>query len=615
MPKSTTAKKRTSDTNAGRLRIGDDWNAITIIALSQSNPLKAVAEMVENSIDARAQRVTITRGRERGEHYLRVHDDGQGIPRDKQGIPNFKYVATHICDSIKRRMKQEGMRGIQGEFGIGLLSFWTIGEELLMTSAGDDGKTYQMRMRKGDPNYTIVPRRTLFPDHGTEVTIKPLLPGIRHFSGEKLQWYLASELRDRIRQSGTRIDIVDRHARKQFEVKPRQFAGQLLHQLEAPETSRGEIYLELYLTEPDDNRVGLYRAGTRVIQNIAELDAFRNPPWTSGQLQGFIDADFLNLTPGTRSGVIQDEAFVALRKALKPIEARVTAIIDAQRKAEEEHASQRMLRTIRKAFREALLALPMEEYDWFDIHKAKARAGRPEAGGTVEASANPEQAGTQAVDAAATDRETQTGEPESQKQFFDYAGPLFSVQISPTSSVLAINRSRTLQAVARDRARRIVEHDLRFDWKIIEGNGRIEPQDREIAEFHAPPEPGLTRLSVMVSQGGVSKGAEAMITITDSLLPETKSGPDKGQGLPGYTFKRAPGELWRSRFDSNQNVVVINNGHRDFVYASRSRALKLRYICRLFAKEMVCRNFPGESPDKLLERMIELTMYTEEHLR
>lgn len=25
----------------GKLRIGDDWNAITIIALSQSNPLKA----------------------------------------------------------------------------------------------------------------------------------------------------------------------------------------------------------------------------------------------------------------------------------------------------------------------------------------------------------------------------------------------------------------------------------------------------------------------------------------------------------------------------------------------------------------------------------------------
>lgn len=40
----------------GRLRIGDDWNAITIIALSQSNPLKAIAELVENSIDAKRVR-------------------------------------------------------------------------------------------------------------------------------------------------------------------------------------------------------------------------------------------------------------------------------------------------------------------------------------------------------------------------------------------------------------------------------------------------------------------------------------------------------------------------------------------------------------------------------
>jgi hypothetical protein len=43
--------------------------------------------------------------------------------------------------------------------------------------------------------------------------------------------------------------------------------------------------------------------------------------------------------------------------------------------------------------------------------------------------------------------------------------------------------------------------------------------------------------------------------------------------------------------------------------------LKIRYICRLFAKEMVLKNFPGYSPDLLLERMIELSLYTEENLR
>ena len=80
----------------GRLRIGDDWNAITIIALSQSSPLKAIAELVENSIDAKAGTVTITRGREHGRHFLAIRDDGEGVPRDGEGRPDFRYVATHI---------------------------------------------------------------------------------------------------------------------------------------------------------------------------------------------------------------------------------------------------------------------------------------------------------------------------------------------------------------------------------------------------------------------------------------------------------------------------------------------------------------------------------------
>ena len=157
----------------GKLKIGDDWNAITIIALSQSNPLKAIAELVENSIDAKASSVTITRGREHGRHFLAIRDDGGGVPRDADGRPDFHYVATHICDSVKRRLKAGGAAGIQGEFGIGLLSFWTVGEELTMTSTGADQRAFQMIMRKGDPGYTVNPRRALFGEGGTEVRIAP----------------------------------------------------------------------------------------------------------------------------------------------------------------------------------------------------------------------------------------------------------------------------------------------------------------------------------------------------------------------------------------------------------------------------------------------------------
>jgi hypothetical protein len=59
-----------------------------------------------------------------------------------------------------------------------------------------------MFMRKGDPGYSVSPKRTLFGESGTEVRIAPLLDGVRTLTGEKIQWYLAAELRDRIRQTG-----------------------------------------------------------------------------------------------------------------------------------------------------------------------------------------------------------------------------------------------------------------------------------------------------------------------------------------------------------------------------------------------------------------------------
>ena len=595
----------------GNLRIGDHWNAITIIALSQSNPLKAVAELVENSIDARAKTIVITRGKDKGQHYLRVKDDGEGVRRNADGAPDFHYVATHVCDSIKRQLKTQGTRGLQGEFGIGLLSFWTLGEDLLLTSAGDDGRAWQMHLSKEDPSYRITHRPALFPEPGTEVLIRGILPGIKNFSGEKIQWYLASELRDRIRHSGVSIRVVDRTARTEFKVEPRQFEGRLLHELDDAVPAQSEVYAELYLhAHSQANAVSLYRSGTRVLENVAELEAFARTPWTSGYVQGIIDAPYLNLTPGTRLGVIHDAALVRLADELAPLESRLAKIIEDQQRAEEERTSRDVLRSVQGALKEALLALPAEEYDWFDLHRGEGKR-RPR----TTAEAAPGEAAQAEEQAVSMEVGAYPEISEPQRQFFEYAGPLFSVVISPTSSVVEVGGSRTLRAVARDRARRAVEQDLTHAWRILEGEGTLEPIDGEIATFGGANEPGLVRVEVAVTQGEVVCRAEAQITVTASLVSKTGSSDSTYQGLPGYTYHKAAGELWRSRFDAERNLVVINNGHRDFVYAARNKMLKLRYICRLFAKELVLKNFVGIPQDQLLERLLELTLYTEENLR
>ena len=205
--------------------------------------------------------------------------------------------------------------------------------------------------------------------------------------------------------------------------------------------------------------------------------------------------------------------------------------------------------------------------------------------------------------------------PGTQRQFFDYAGPLFSAVISPAASTVPVNERRRFRALPRDRSRRRVEEDLSFLWKIAEGGGSfVSTADQEV-EFVAPGAPGLTRLKVTVTQRDVACTAEALVTVTDTLETAVSSAVVNSRGLPGYTFERAAGELWRSRYEAERNVIVVNSGHRDFVFATRNRALQLRYLVRLYVKELVLRNFAGVSPEQLLERMIELSLYAEEKLK
>ncbi len=608
---SGTSPARKSQRARGRLKIGDSWNAITIIALSQSNPLKAIAEFVENSIDAKAKKIMIIRGRSQGKTYLKITDNGEGIPLNKEGQPNFTYVATHICDSIKRKLKKEGQKGIQGEFGIGLLSFWTVGQTLTLRSPGQDGKIYQMEMNRGIPGYQIVKSRSFAPLKGTELVITDLLKGLRQLSGEKIQRYLASELRDRIRQGKIELRVLDRITRGEFLVEPRKFNGQLIHHQSIPCGPLGEIYTEIYLNNPSqENQVALYRSGTRVFSSLSQLDTFNRDPWTSPYFQGIIDVSFLNLTPGTRHGLIHDSRFSQFTDALAPLEEYLGGIIAQQQKQQDEASNRQVLKSVQKALQEALLTLPEEEYDWFNVY---SKGKGPKA--SRQADVQPF-----AVENFDTYQElTQAGLPESpqdkQKQFFEYPGPLHRARILPASCTLIVKQKRKLRAVCRDKRNRTVDEGLTFQWRLLKGNGALSDANAEIPEFTAPDVPEVCEIGLTVTQyNDKTCQAEAIITITDKILPDVKSQGALKKGLPGYTLKKCPGEFWRSRFEEEKNIVSVNSGHRDFIYAAKNKSRKIRYICRLYIKELVLANFLELNKEELLERMIEVSLYAEEGL-
>src|SRR2546427_282247 len=242
-----------------RLKIGDEWTAIQIIARSQANPQKAVAELVENCIDAGATHIVITRGRRRGRVFLRVSDDGRGVPLNDEGVPDFDYVATHICDSLKRRLDERERSAVQGEFGIGLLGFWSIGRELEMVSQAARGAASVMTMRAGSRAYDR--RRSLGAraHSGVDVTVHDVHREAQiRLTAEKLQRYLGEELRERIRRAGVTILIEDRlPPRRTLEVRPAIFTGERIAEIsEIPVAGRAPIRAEIYLASEGERGGG-----------------------------------------------------------------------------------------------------------------------------------------------------------------------------------------------------------------------------------------------------------------------------------------------------------------------------------------------------------------------
>ena len=86
------------------------------------------------------------------------------------------------------------------------------------------------------------------------------------------------------------------------------------------------------------------------------------------------------------------------------------------------------------------------------------------------------------------------------------------------------------------------------------------------------------------------------------------------RGLPSYRLEPEHGQPWRSRYDGKANEIIINSAHRDFLASKSSVGKHRRYIGKLYAKEVVLSNFPHESPAQALERLIEVTLRTEDAL-
>jgi hypothetical protein len=598
MPRTT---KSAALTTTGTLRIGDQWNAITIIAHSQTHPLKAICELTENAIDAGAASIRIVRRRSRGRMFLEVDDDGRGVVGGADGVADFERIATHLCDSMKRHLAAPQRRGVHGEFGIGLLSFWSLGEELRMMSGGGPGAVRELHLMRGKRHYAIRPVRGRLAVRGTRVVVGPLLDTTKHLvTGEKIARYLSAELRDRIRTTGVTIDVVDAVSRREIRVVPREFDGERLEVSRRYPTPLGDVAVEVYLRADDaagPPGIGLCKDGTRVLTDIAELLPFQHAPWTDRRLEGIVDFEPLSLAPGTRSGVVPDAAFDALVAVAPAIAADILAVVASREQAEAERASRQLLKQVHKAFASALSELPAEEYLFFDIPKTEpALQDRGGTGtgpsGESRPSAGPRKGGT--ADAPAL--------------FAADPGPLAAVRITPRRPRRPPGGSCLFTAAPCDADGTPIPGGVAIAWRIVAGSAGIatDGDSCRVASSDA----GLVVVEAVARQGGV----EVSDRVELKFVVDTAAAGAGGRGLPGYRLEAEQGQPWRSRYDPVANEIVINSAHRDFLASRSTPAKHRRYIGKLYAKEVVLTNFPHESPAEVMERLIEVTLRTEDAL-
>jgi len=609
---------------AGQLRAADPFDLIRLLARSQHDPRKAVAELVQNSLDAGAQHVVVVRYQQRGVKCLSVRDDGDGVLPETGRKEALSYIATNIGHSRKRELSVEERYRLllQGKYGIGLLGFWSVGRLMQMRTKVGQEPAHVLRLEEDSPRFEIFRDRKELDlgDVWTEVVVAELHEAAaRQLTGRRLNDYLAEELRGQLLQREVELRVVDQlargRARREFLVTPRRFRGVPLADLGLlPVEGHGRARLELYYVAPELDepaRVALAASGTLVLDDLALVPGLDRAPWTGGRLVGLVDFPELDVAPGARRGFVPNAAADALIRALRGLEPEIEAALGRFEEERRRESDGELLRQLRRLFRDFGRRLP--HYDLFEV----AREVRESSGGDADAMGE-----GAPVDAAAQEPEPLGPEP-AQVELFP-VGPLASVEIHPDGGVIVCGRARQLRGVARDEGGRRIAEGVRFHWRVEQGWALASLISRDDGSTVQAPRAGLDvidgGLGVRLLAGGsvgslvvqllaVEGQRQARASAGFEIVEPLEAGTRNQLGIPEPHPIHAPGEPWRSRVVDGR--WEYNCGHPDYLATVNDGQRKLRYISTLLAKELVQRRCLWPEAGVVLEQMIEVLSWVE----
>ncbi|MGE0868406.1 MAG: ATP-binding protein [Kofleriaceae bacterium] len=610
-----------------KLQPADAFDLIRWLARSQSDPRKAVAELVQNGVDANAKTIMIERRRRGRRPVLIVRDDGEGIRPAEEREQALRYIATHIGRSHKRNLsaRERHEQIVAGQYGIGLLGFWSIGRRMDIRSRVGAGATWLLRLIEDEPRAEVVPGPPAIDDAATftEIVISDLhAAATRALSTRRLAEYLGAELRGTLIASGVSIELREYDARgvlvERIPVVPRRFDGIRLDvapQIVVP--GFPPIFVELYHVG-GDGIVELTCAGTVVAEGLAELAGLglARAPWIDRALGGTIEFAALSVPPGTRRGVVPDAAAEALVAALAQLAPTVQAALDrfaVQRHAASERQMVVDLRRALRGLRDRLphLAMPApllgrgargargDDRTSDPLGSTIARGDARPAGDTP----NPDTSNPRGGDEP-TAEPAEPDDPPVVPALLP-PGPAHHIRIAPDPIRVWPGGQKKVRARVFDVHGQ--EIAAAVTWIASSSDLTIDARDGAAVV-------GLAELcdatALAITVAADANGGSCTATV-EVVVIEAPTAGRIGAGIPEPVLVDDPARAWRSRL--SPAGWEVNIGHLDYGALATDARARLRYLVALFAKDLTL-SVSHPAHEAVLDQMLDVLSLSERNL-
>jgi hypothetical protein len=345
-----------SDGERVRLRIANLSKAVLVTGQAYQDPKDALNEFVSNAADeyaqsgVRGERIRVVLRRKGKRPVIAVDDDGRGMSPDR-----LRELARNLFESTKA-----GDDRTLGEKAIGLLAFQQLGGRCEIVSRADGSdETWALRLERGRVDAELArDRRRARQAPGTTVYLSEIDPEVlRVLTQRKVVDYLRRRRGPALERGDYVLEVIE--GRSSELVTAEEPDGV---RLEIPPRSTlwGRIDVALFVAPNVDRSrhvavVG--RAGTVILDDLAELEEFEHEPWTSGHVSGQIVFEALQQSAGRRAVLRDRDAFPLFRDAVESIEPSITKAVAKVRKDVDEATADRLADTLRQVFGKVLKEL------------------------------------------------------------------------------------------------------------------------------------------------------------------------------------------------------------------------------------------------------------------